>query len=970
MPNLHVYTLGTLTIQRNGETLDGFVSQKTVALFIYLLYHPYEHPREKLADLFWAETTTEQALKNLRTVLSNLQKQLGDYLTISRQSIAIANTEAIFFDVWAFERLIQSANKLNSRPSSPRKLSEVLSEAIALYKGGFLLNLKADNAPELESWLFFERDRLQQVMIDGLSLAMTVAHKRKQYPIAIDYGRKLIALDPYHEKSYRLMMTCYASLNNRTGALQLYDQLATLLADELDVEPETETQDLYKSIKLGRFNVPMPNATITSAMPAVVGQYVADEATVNAVMTKLDDPDCRMVTVLGIGGVGKTKLVQHIAHLRREDYANGIFFVPLEALSHGEFVLGAVINALQIHQPDETRTAMQTLSTHLKKRHCLIILDNFEHVLSAAVDIAHLLEACPYIQVLITSREQLNIMGEHIIPITGLPYTAPFEHNPAMQLFAMTAEQVSPQFDSRQHEGAIREICALVDGLPLGILIAASWTQFLSPEDIRTRMRDSLDFLTSNRRDLPERHKGVNALLHSTWEMLNTSEREVMMALSVFHSHFDASAALAIAGASLHLLTGLVAKSLILTYTDGRYALHELLRRFTAQKADEMGMIKSIRGAYQQYFLRWMTTLYETHPPTHTLIYEIEREYHNLWGWEWLTGDEEYRYILTLAKILPDYWIARGYHLSEGIALLRRALPYATGWDKANITVRFGRLLAQTANYIEARPLLEEGLALSRACGDIHLQALALAELNRVVFALGEPKLANDYLHQMIALYEHAPNHDSVALREVFARAYSNLAVSYLQLADLDHAEHYGQIGLQKQREAKNAVGEALCLNTLGIIALDRQQVSLAQHYFDEALKIAHEIDHKRHQTIFAGNLAEALHRLGDFDGAFKMYIETLHRAYALDNRKTMLNVLEQLANVEIDRQNAGASARLLGMALGLRESLGLAIAPRQQTEFENREARLLASLGEETMRGLLQAGRTTTIEALLDAYR
>ncbi|HRF96207.1 MAG TPA: tetratricopeptide repeat protein, partial [Aggregatilineales bacterium] len=123
------------------------------------------------------------------------------------------------------------------------------------------------------------------------------------------------------------------------------------------------------------------------------------------------------------------------------------------------------------------------------------------------------------------------------------------------------------------------------------------------------------------------------------------------------------------------------------------------------------------------------------------------------------------------------------------------------------------------------------------------------------------------------------------------------------------------------QREAGNAVGEALCLNTLGIIALDRQQFQLAQHYFELALKIAYAIDHKRHQTIFSGNLAEALHRLGDFDGAFAMYIQTLHRAYAIDNRKTVLNVLEQLANVELDRQHPQESARLLGMALALRES-------------------------------------------------
>ena len=966
MPNLRIFTLGTLTLQLNGQTLEGFVSQKTVALFIYLVCHPYEHPRELLAERFWAETTSEQALKNLRTVLSSLQKQLGDYLIITRQSIAITNTADIDFDVWRFERLIADANRLGSRPSSPRKLGEILADALEVYKGDFLLNLKTDNAPELETWLELERERLRALMIEALFTSLTVAHQRKKYALGIEYGKRLIALEPYHEKAYRLLMTHYANTNNRNAALQVYDQLANLLMDELDTEPEDETQALYKQIKLGRYNPPAP-ATITSAMPAVMGQYVADDTVIDSIMTKLDDPDCRLVTILGIGGAGKTKLAGHIAHLRRDDYLNGVFFVPLEALSHGEFVLGSIISALQISQADETRTPMQTLTTYLKKRHCLIILDNFEHVLSAALDISALLETCPYIQCLVTSREQLNIQGEHIIPLTGLPYTAPPQHNPAMQLFALTAEQVNPQFDLNHHQQAIHDICRLVDGLPLGILIAANWTQFLSPKDIRERISQNLDFLTSNRRDLPERHKGINALLYSTWDMLNEAERRVMMSLSVFPSHFDAQAGMSVGGASLLLLSGLVAKSLIITYTDGRYALHELLRRFTSQKAQEAGLIATIRANFQDYYIHWIDNTYQSHLPTHALLHEIDREYHNLWGWDWLKDTEQLHYIFKLAKILPDYWFARGYHLTEGIALLRQALPHATGWDRANLAVRFGRLLAQTAQYAEARPLLEEGAQLSREQGDIALEALALGELNRAVFALGEPQLAHDYLLRMVALYEDNLAQDDVALREVFARAYSNLAVSYLQLAQLDQAEHYGHIGLQKQREASNPVGEALCLNTLGIIALDRQQYELARHYFDEALKIADTIDHKRHQTIFSGNLAEALHKLGDFDGAFARYAQTLHRAYALSNRKTMLNVLEQLANIELDRNRPVQAGKFLGMALALRENLGLAIAPRQQAEFANRQARLVSALGEADLTTHIQTGRTTTIESLLE---
>lgn len=970
MNDLTVYALGSALIQRGGETLGGFVSQKTVALFVYLLCHPYEHPREAIAERFWAETTTEQALKNLRTVLSSLQKQLGDHLYISRHGLAIADPDRIGFDVRTFETHLQAAADLMARPSSPRRRQAELEAALSHYRGDFLLGLKADNAPDLETWLSVERDRLRARMTEARLNLMRVALQRGEYALGIEQGVRLVAAEPFWEEAYRLLMTLHTRANHRTAALHIYEHLCTLLADELDTEPEPETQALAQAIRTRKITAPATPPRPSHNLPPLGGRYVPVPALAGWVADRLDSPGCRLLTLLGIGGAGKTKLAQVTGHQRLDDYADGVYFVPLESLPDAGMVPNAVLAALGVHQPDETRSATQTVIEALRARHCLLILDNFEHVLPAAAFVSDLLAACPALQIMVTSREQLALGDEYIIPMGGMPHAPGEADSPAVRLFALAAQQVNPAFDLTRKLAAVGDICQQVEGLPLGILIAASWMQTLSAREVADRIAASLDTMTLHRRDLPERHRGITALLLSMWQSLPDHERAVLAALSAFPGDFDAAAARAVAGADVDTLAVLVAKSLVQYDGEGRYHLHGLLRRFTRQQAESDGRWETIRRAHLTYFQAWIDHLYAAQRPPNQQHDIIDRDYHNLWYFDGLNEAERLHHALTLAKVLPDYWFSRGQHLQEGIALLRGALPHATGWLAANLQVRLGRLLARSAYYTEAHALLLTGLSLARSEGDRLLEALALAELNCTAAGLGDFESAHDYLLEMTSLYDPNATQDSVVLREVFARGYSNLAVTYLQMAAPDQAEHYARLGLQAHRDAAAPVGEALSLNTLGIVALDRNDPAQARVHFEAALAIAHAIGHRRYQALFGANLAEALYRLGDFDGAFQRYIHTLREAYRMDNRKTQLNVLEQLATLALDRGDPAWSARLLGMALALRDSLGAPVQPRQMQEYADRKARLIAALGEDGLEAQIQTGRSTTVPAILDEFQ
>ncbi|MBZ0314891.1 MAG: tetratricopeptide repeat protein [Anaerolineae bacterium] len=962
MPKLQVFTFGTLSLKLDDETLTDFVSQKTVALFIYLLLHPRELPRDVLAELFWSETTGEQALKNLRTVLSNLQKRLSDYLEVTRQSISICQSDAIWCDAQVFEAQLDFLDDRHKHPISPTRQRQKLTEAVGLYQGDFLMGLKTDNAPQLDQWVSLERERLQRRFTQALYQLMTLCVAQGDFAAGLETGQRLISLEPFWEDAYRLQMNLYVQAGNRTAAVQLYDSLYDLLQTELDTEPEQETIDLVERIKNNQVRLLPSPQTLPNKLPNFSGHYIPVPKLVEGVEAWLDDPHCRLLTVLGIGGVGKTRLAHYVAQRRIPEYRDGVFFVALESLTGPEFVPQAVINVLNFARVDEMQTQQDALLDDLREKHMLLVLDNFEHVLAAADWVVQLLNECPYLQILVTSREQLHLAEEHIFTITGLPFAQHNETAPAIQLFASAASRINPAFDLQQTLPMVARICQLVEGLPLGILIAAGWVQFLTPEQIVQRIEDNLDFLALTRRDLPDRHQGIMALLNSTWETLSQAERDILMALAVFPSHFDLEAAMAIASTHLSTLISLVSKSLVSTDGSGRYQLHELLRRFTFQKAAEVGGVEAARQAHHTYYQRWIDELHAAYLPSHEQFAAIDREYHNLWYFDWLNREAQYQYILHLAKILPDYWIARGIHVQEGVELLRQALPSASGWLRANACVRFGRLLTQTGEFQEARKVLEEGLVLSQQAGDYILEALALSELKRVVSELGDLALAQEHLLKMVELYNsHAPIQDIVALREIFSRAYTNLSVVYLQSGKLEEAKQYGHLGLQKHREAKDRVGEALSLNTLGIIALDQGHYELAREYFESALTIAHAIHHHRHQTIFMGNLAEAFHRMGDFHGAFHQYREVFQKAHRMNNRKTMLNVLEQLANVALDLGQAEEAARYLGAALTLRETLGFAIQPRQKAEFATREARLTEAVGVENLHRLIEVGRTLT---------
>jgi predicted ATPase len=303
----------------------------------------------------------------------------------------------------------------------------------------------------------------------------------------------------------------------------------------------------------------------------------------------LAQPDCRLLTLVGPGGIGKTRLALRSGAMLADTFARGTTTVFLQPLQSAEFFTTAIADALGVSLTGSEPPIIQ-LGRYLHDKELLLILDNFEHLLAATDQLSTLLNATPRTKYLVTSREALNLREEWLYPVSGLSFPAEKEVDPAMRdydavrLFNERAQRVYPDFAPELEYEAVSRICRLVGGMPLALELSAAWRKTLSCREIAREIQGGLEFLTTHLRNVPERHHSIQTVFDQTWQRLNAREQDVFMRLSVFQGGIPRDAALHVAGATLPLLSILVDKSLLRLDVNGRYQIHELLRQYAAER--------------------------------------------------------------------------------------------------------------------------------------------------------------------------------------------------------------------------------------------------------------------------------------------------------------------------------------------------------------------------------------------------
>jgi predicted ATPase len=447
-------------------------------------------------------------------------------------------------------------------------------------------------------------------MLAIMDRAVQLARDRGDRATGVEVARRMLELEPLHEEAHRALMWFLATGGQRSAALAQYETCRYVLGEELGVEPSAATVALRDEIAgAGGFTelgTPRPGGAAREAaaterevaatapdLPRPLTTLVGRERELARLGELLDDPACRLVTLVGPGGIGKTRLAVEAAASREERHRDGTVFVSFVGTSlsrpeeAADLVVAGLARALGVSLA-VPRDPLELLADHLAGRELLLVLDNLEQLRDAAGVVAELLRRAPGMQVLVTSRRRLGLGVEWLVEVPGLAYppakagmeAVDYE---AVQLFEERARLLRPGLVAADAEGAGR-VCRLVAGVPLAIELAARWVRSASPAAIADRLAGGLDLLETSSPDVERRHRSLRAVIDWSWQLLTDDERRVLARLSVLRGGFDLDAAAAVAGAGLPLLAGLVDQSLVAVGTDSRYSMHELLRHYAAER--------------------------------------------------------------------------------------------------------------------------------------------------------------------------------------------------------------------------------------------------------------------------------------------------------------------------------------------------------------------------------------------------
>ncbi|MCK6578661.1 MAG: tetratricopeptide repeat protein [Anaerolineae bacterium] len=640
---LHIELLGGLHIRLNGAPVTGFNSAKAQALLCILALTRQSHLRSSLAAMFWGDMLDEDAAANLRQAIANLKKLFGPYLDITRQSVAFNLNQPYWLDVEAFET----------------------TQDAALYRGDLLAGFSVSDAPDFDQWLAVERERLHALARTALRRQAYAYLSEGQDEAGIATLNRLIEMDPLQEDVQRDLMRALAIDGQRRAALEQYQACATVLWETLRVEPEAETTRLNERIR---------SARRLSNLPAETTPLIGREEELAALQRRLDDPTCRLITLVGLGGIGKTRLALQAARHQARRMLHGAAMVNLAPARTLSSFLSALVDALQFPLL-QLGTPHEQLLDYLREKHLLLVLDNLEQLGSAANDFLNeVIHTAAEVKIIVTSRQRLNLHSEWALAIYGLPLDGAAS---SQTLFWETARRVGGSALPADSESAaaVRRICQMVGGMPLAIELAAAWTRVLTCEELAEEIASNLTALEATTDGGEERHRSLRAVFDYSWRLFTEQEQRALMALSVFAAGFTREAAQAVAGASLSSLLGLADKMLLRREGEGRFSLHEMIRQYLLEKLPESGQMDQVRTAYLEYFAHFLQARAARLKTAEqqTLLKEITRDVNNLHqAWDTAVQSRDQR---TLAALMPALFLFHDlkadWRLAE--ALLRSA---------------------------------------------------------------------------------------------------------------------------------------------------------------------------------------------------------------------------------------------------------------------------------------------------------
>jgi DNA-binding SARP family transcriptional activator/predicted ATPase len=868
MAYLTLSWLGSFAVTLGGKPVTNFRSDKVRALLAYLAIEADRpHRREALAGLFWPNLGESAARDNLRLTLLRLRQVLSDpaaasqpYLLVAPKTLQFNQKSDSDLDVRAFtDRLAACQHHTHRQIEACPSCATRLEQATSLYRGDLLAGFFLDSQP-FEEWLLVRREALRAQALQALHTLALYHDRQQNYAEVERCARQQLALESWREEAHCQLMRALALSGQRSAALAQYEACRTILAEELGAEPCDEARLLYAQILSDTpLTVDDRASALPSNLPTHLPSFYGRSEELSQIAACLEKAGCRLLSIVGPGGIGKTRLALQAAAAQRHSFPAGIYWLPIETIISLEQMIAALGEVVGLTFNRDQDTQAQLLR-FLRDKELLLVLDNFERLAADEAVlrfVRRLLASASAVRLLVTSRQRLNLHAETLLFLDGLVYPdcppagGSIEPYAAMQLFEDRARQVHPGFvltvDTCE---PVARICRLVAGAPLGIELAAGWVSLFSPQEIARQIEASLDFLSTTLNDVPERQRSLRVAFEYSWGLLGPDEQQAFCRLAVFRGHFDRRAAEQVADAPTNVLADLAAHSLIHACPGDRLEIHPVLRQYIEEKLctsrQDEPQLRQQHAAYYLDFIRQRGPRLRSAGQLEAIA-EARLESSNLRAaWEWAVDHLQSD---ALADALEGFFLF--HYMSSRF------------WEGE-------RAFASLSEKLAGRE--DDGVA-----GEKTLLGRALACQGWFCFQLGNPALAGAFLQRSVAILREADAPLSLAFSLNYLGALS------LHTGDYPEAHRLCEDGLHICRSQGDTYGAAIALNILG-------QTANLQH---------------------------------DYDAARLLCQESLTLAQELGNRWSMAFSLDYLGQIAIAQANYPAARRFFQHSLVIRREMG-----------------------------------------------
>lgn len=904
---------GTFQLQVGGGEV-GFKRRKSDALMAYLFLHSGAQPREKIASLLWADSSNEDARRSLRVTLTDVRKMLGeDALLGGRDTLEINPNLIAEVDVLTFTNLLQDRASASDAD---------LLAAIDLYRGDLLEGI-------YDEWVFPLREQYRALLLEAFFTLIERARAAGDYPRAIQYAEDLLTRDPLNEKALQHLLFCLAASGEKEQAIRRF----RALQEKDEIEFSAETLTLFEQIR--RQENASPTARLSN-LPRPLTSFIGREHELNEIETLLTKD--RLVTLLGAGGSGKTRLAIQTADEIAYQFTGGVWWVDLSPLVVEGLVAQSIGKALGV-QEKAGEDMLSLTAKHIGEQSLLVVLDNCEHLISAcARSVEYMLAQCPQVVVLATSRIPLGVAGEAgwQVPTFPLPEadldSTSLRKNEAARLFIERGRNANSSFQLTEENAAhVANICRKLDGIPLGIELAAALLRTMPVSEVSRRLNQRFEILHITDENRPPRQQTLRALIDWSYNLLTSTEQTFFRRLGVFAGGWSFDAAVVVGGGYdedlmqrhisggssayalpinpadivLGLLDSLRQRSLIhVSYQNefSHYSMLETLREYALERLEEAGELSAARDRHLKQTLAFVSEANSHIMGQADQLEWTERLDHEVdnirAGLAWAVEGGDIQQGLALGAAAFRFWAVRAFYgeARDWLETLTNH-PQAQGAtrERGYALVNRAFSLRNTRRIKEALPLLDEALGIFKALNDSEGLAFARYCLGEMSFNNGRLDDATHALHEAVSYY-HANGSSAYGL------ANSLIILGRVALAkkDFDTAyEYIGQAAAIAETQSDHST-MAWCKLMMGDIAYGQNHLPLARQNYEDSLAQYRPMKRLANIAYLLEALASVAYWLGELDAARNLADESIH-FYALRNEGTAFSRATRAAIAQSD---------------------------------------------------------------------